>query len=455
PPVVRASPSCSIMIQVDKISGGRAGNVNLSVNGKRNGIWKTDGSGIFTLRGLTCGSSYEITPANSDLKFGPQSSTIANLKGQEKIAFLAIAREKMTRLPSSLSPYIPPPRNSPPSKLATIKFGDSLSGVISPQVSGCDKETRMLYLNDYRLIGRLGGDRISIDTQSPRENDLKVQIFGKDNRRLEAEPGTDGENLRKRRFVLPDPSEYKVRIFSMRDDKSDFQLAIARNGLTDKGYENQVRLVNSTMNPVMASNFYDALNFNLEKLRFETDRQTREIADQRIKKATQILERLAQADPDQARAHEMLSAIYLYYGNDAKAAADRRELAIRLKGSVRFRVKIGDEFTSNKRGERIEGALEDCWLLVRNGGMACESFINERGEIFFSPSVQSDKSNVITRKSSLALKVFGVRKYFRHGSKDKTPFKTKERDQYLIPLSGNKSESDIIQDTIIRLVQQR
>src|SRR5262249_36581434 len=92
PPVVRASPSCSIMIQVDKISGGRAGNVNLSVNGKRNGIWKTDGSGIFTLRGLTCGSSYEITPANSDLKFGPQSSTIANLKGQEKIAFLAIVR---------------------------------------------------------------------------------------------------------------------------------------------------------------------------------------------------------------------------------------------------------------------------------------------------------------------------------------------------------------------------
>lgn len=465
----RSAGLCSIAVEVSQRDGGKVQNVELVINGKRNGMIRTNLTGKLFVNGLSCDRRYDLRPVKNGVKFEPATSAIPSLKGQARIEYLASTHGKPepTQAPveAELEPTAPPPAPAAPpcnpssSPMQSLSPGESAQGVVSPQLSECDRNTGAAYFNDYFLKGVLGGDKLLVEIRSPQLEALDVQILDVETQAVKPEDESERGEMRSLVVALPESSNgdapFRLRVRNPNPFKVEYSLNLSKKGMSVKAFEQMLRQAISAMTPQGESNFYEALNYNLARMRDEIDWKTRDAADKRMKKATELLEGLAESAPENPQPHEMLSAIYLYHRRDPLAAIPQREQAIQLKGAVGFRVKIGDNFVAGKQGEKIETRNEECWLLIREGRLSCESFTREFGEVFKAAPGLTDRAKFMTRKSDLTLKLIGTRRYARRNRKEEVVDETRDRELFLAPISGNKDEAAAIQETINRLIFRR
>jgi len=419
--------TCSINVRVTKQGGEPVAAVNLALDGSSQSAGVTDSTGAYKFTKLPCKHNYKVTPARLGFTFNPASGAITNLTKSGSTVFIASTGENIAYKEESR------PCNPAPKTLPRIKFGDPLTGRLSPQTAWCEDRAKG-YFHLYQLDGALGGDIVQFDLQSDgatgQSSDLLVQVI--DQTGSEIAPDGESDDPSRRQVILPAAGDFILRVVGKSDKSSDYRLSVIRKGLTDEGYRGQLEHAYAAIAEPDGQTFYSSLNQRLERLRsrFFADGKA---SEQKIDEATAVLERLRDLVPDKSDAYSMLAAIYLYYRKDPVSARDLATKSLELGGEARFRVNFGKKLNKDQR--RVTDGDFPCWLIIKKGKISCEGFRQNEGEVFTSNPQWIAKKSLDIPNYFFGLTIYGMaKKGIKNEKRDYVLFEA--GSYHFVPLSS-------------------
>jgi hypothetical protein len=242
-----------------------------------------------------------------------------------------------------------------PVRKERITFNQVVEGELNCETSGLVPNS-YLY-NDYSLTASSADlFTIRLQTANPtvqvqiheynREGGLPIISIGKDPLKGQIfQLDTPGK-------TLPRDGEYYVRVLGApTEDKTiplTYTLEVIRTGLTKEGYQARIEQILSSFNPADLQN----VNHTVDKL-----------------------EKLIGEDPNKPAAYENLGTIYLYNLNDPAKAVSAMEQAIKLGGSVSFKVSFDKQW----RRPEIRGDVV-VWKEPRQGRLKIRPHLLELPE---------------------------------------------------------------------------
>jgi hypothetical protein len=427
------SGACSIDVRVIKQNGDPVAGISLTLNDSSEDKGVTNPDGAFKFSNLPCNRSYKITPSHEDFTFTLPAVTISKLtKKTGSAAFIANSQDKV--IPVAENPS--PPCNPPPTSLPKATFSDSLTGKLSPEASWCEAGAQE-YFYSYQLSGALGGDIVEFDLQGippEQSSNLIIQVLDQSGGPIEFQPGGGPDESPLRQIILPQASDYILRISEKAMKGSEYRLSMIRKGLTDAGYRQQLERASDAIREPGKLNFYDAFNNLLEQHKPSADGKP---AEQKIAEAVSILEQLRTIEPRRPEAYTMLSVIQLYHLKDMKSAADLAQRSLSVGGEARFRVTFGERVDKEKR--IVTNNTHPCWLVIKKDKASCESFGPTPTDIFSSDPKLIKKAPLDVLYFSFGLSMYG------DGIKDNKKLREKEKENfesfelgtyYFVPLSS-------------------
>ena len=145
-----------------------------------------------------------------------------------------------------------------------------------------------------------------------------------------------------------------------------------------------------------------------------------------------MLEQLYEIDPSKPEALSMIFFLSLYHRKDFKLSNELAVRTLTLGGEVRFRVNFGEKLDKSQR--RVTHNIHPGWLIIRNGSISVESFIEGEGEIFTSNHKLLKKKSLDITDFNFGLSIYGKGLKENKSSKDTKLFESKSFD--FVPMSA-------------------
>src|SRR5262245_35670766 len=399
PRSVRAT-ACSIMVRVTRKGDSKPlPGVELTLTGARNKTGMTDEAGSFLFDGLDCRRNYDVATSLAGFTFDPSSAPFISLKSSESINFIAIAFEPLPSTPPPLPS--PPPCNPPSTSLPEVGFGQRQSG----KTYSCENLEAKAYYSEHLLKRTAGDDDVAFQLQSQQISSLTLAVIDKYGRPLELGQPSLANDLRISRIVLPDQSDYRVRVTSQEPD-IEYTLLVSRLGLSEEGYQKRLRQSYDAIALENRPDFYGALNFHINELKPFNQPNSQpgsQEADRKIKAAALVLEQLISIVPTRHEPYGRLAAIYLYYKKDPVKGFEFARKSLELGGEAGFRVKYGTEL--KKKLKDLLSEKKVCWLRIRKGSAICERESQDEGPIFTTNTEVLKNMSLNVSDYDLALKI--------------------------------------------------